>query len=93
MIPGMLPGRWSIIDISADFGRPAMYISWDVPAIEPFRAGKLVNFEIIWKFWATIEFYDVNLVPVLSVELFIPEPATLALLGLGAMMLRRKHSA
>jgi hypothetical protein len=92
--PGMLPGRWSIIDISADFGRPAMYISWDVPSIDPLKAGKLVDFEIIWKrSVTTVEFYNVNLDPAFSVTLFTPEPATLALLGLGAIMIRRKHSA
>jgi hypothetical protein len=90
-----LPGSWSVIDVSADLGLPAFYYSWDVPAITPFGAGKLVTVDIIGKGIGKLTFVNVNLEPVFTInyDFYTPEPATLALLGLGAMMIRRKRLA
>jgi hypothetical protein len=96
--PGMMPGAWSIQDIGlTDLGfgpAPTLFISWDAPAIDPFKAGKLASFDIRGKLYLGqfLRFFNYNAEPVLSIQ-FTPEPATLALLGLGAMMIRRKHSA
>ncbi len=95
--PGALPGAWSLIDMGLlDLGAgevPVLFLSWDVPAVDPFQAGKLVNFEIIGKQddKGSVTFYNMNLDPVFSMDYsFVPEPMTLTLLGLGALVLRRR---
>jgi hypothetical protein len=96
--PQRLPGTWSILDLGEiDLGNGlarTLFISWDVPAIDPFKIGKLVSVVISGPLFTgpTLRYYNYNAEPVLAVR-FFPEPASLSLLGLGAMMLRRKHSA
>jgi hypothetical protein len=88
-----LPGTWSILDVTADLGMPAFFASWDVPAITPFAAGKLVTFDVSGKLGdkGKLTITNVNLEPVFSMNyLFTPEPMTLSLLGLGALVLRRR---
>jgi hypothetical protein len=93
LYPGMLPGQWSIQDLGRiDLGKgevPVMFVSWDAPSIDPVKAGKLFNFEIIlWDWCVRIEVLDISAEPVYSVY-FVPEPMTLTLLGMGALILRR----
>jgi hypothetical protein len=93
VVAANLPGTWSVIDVTADLGMPAFYYSWDVPAITPFAAGKLVTVDLTGKAGdkGKLTFANVNLEPVFSMNYtFIPEPMTLSLLGLGALVLRRR---
>lgn len=95
IVPGQMPGQWSILDLGVmDLGdgpAPMLFLSWDVPAVDPFKAGKLAEFGINFAGpEAKVQFYDFNAAPVFACQL-IPEPMTLSLLGLGVLALRRRR--
>jgi hypothetical protein len=95
--PQRLPGTWSILDLGEiDLGdglARTLFISCDVPAIDTFMIGKLVSVGISGPFFTgpTLRFYNYNAESVLAVR-FIPEPATLALLGAGTHLIRRRNA-
>lgn len=93
IVPGQLPGQWSVLDVTADLGMPAFFFSWDLPAIDPVKAGKLVIFDLTGVKGQTgkLSFLNSSLEPFFTADYeFIPEPMTLSLLGLGALVLRRR---
>jgi len=95
IVPGQLPGQWSIQDLGLiDLGKgevPVMFLSWDAPAIDPVKAGKLFFFQIDFKGPnATVEVLNISAEPIYAVNYIVPEPMTLTLLGLGALVLRRR---
>jgi len=98
IVPGQLPGVWSIQDLGpVDMGdgvlAPVLFMSWDQPAIDPVKAGKFANFEIKGKLndEGMVKVFNISAEQVYAMNYkFIPEPMTLSLLGLGALVLRRR---
>jgi hypothetical protein len=94
IIPGQLPGQWSLQDLGKiHLGKgevPVIFLSWDAPAIDPVKAGRLFSIEIYFEGpWAQLEVLNIDVLPVYHVHYEIPEPMTLSLLGLGALIFRR----
>lgn len=92
-----LPGTWSVIDygfVSAlDSGLWAdgyvAAVSNDVPAVAVTSVGKLFDFDYSGGF-GLFQMYDTIGAAIGAPLILFPEPATLALIGLGGLLVRRK---
>ena len=88
--PGNLPGVWSASDVYyAAYG--IWSINYDTPEVRNTFAGTLVTTTLAGIVNGdTFVMIDGNLANMDAGITFIPEPMTMALLGLGGLMIRRK---
>jgi hypothetical protein len=86
------PCDWPIIEIDWNGGKAQMMlITSDIPVIEPGKI-RTLSFDMIVSGGSTLDILDMSAESLLQVNYIIPEPATLALLGGGMILLgRRKH--
>jgi len=93
-----LPGSWSTVDYGFNDGYGFVIgINYDAPSTNPTKAGKLFEFTFDFskpvdlKPTATFGLLDGNWGSLGQIRVnLIPEPMTLSLLGLGALVLRRR---
>jgi hypothetical protein len=85
---------WQRLGYYPEYGGDIWFAWFAQPTVDKLSAG--IIGEVGFQFQlpdATILLVDDNFNLISSVTFFTPEPATLTLLGLGAMMIRRKQSA
>jgi hypothetical protein len=93
--PRPLATGWERLGYWPDYGGDIWYAWFAQPTVDKLPAGIIgeVGFHFRCCSVATIQLVNDSFEPISSVTFFTPEPATIALLGLGAMMIRRKQSA
>jgi hypothetical protein len=85
------PCLWPITEIDWNGGKAQMMvIIYDIPVIEPGKI-RTLSFDMIVSGRSTLDILDMNLEPLLQVNYDVPEPATLALLGVGIALIRRRN--